>query len=81
MLHWGVIGAGTIARVFCNGMRFSRSGRIAAAASVALTWVLRQPFPVSRSSAPACPARRATACALDVALTDDEVRRLDLSED
>ena len=33
MLHWGVIGAGTIARVFCNGMRFSRSGRIAAVAS------------------------------------------------
>ncbi len=23
MLNWGVIGAGTIARVFCNGMRFS----------------------------------------------------------
>ena len=33
MLNWGVIGAGTIARVFCNGMRFSRSGRIAAVAS------------------------------------------------
>ena len=33
MLNWGVIGAGTIARVFCNGMRFSRTGRIAAVAS------------------------------------------------
>ena len=33
MLNWGVIGAGTIARVFCNGMRFSNSGRIAAVAS------------------------------------------------
>ena len=33
MLNWGVIGAGTIARVFCNGMRFSGTGRIAAVAS------------------------------------------------
>ena len=33
MLNWGVIGAGTIARVFCNAMRFSRTGRIAAVAS------------------------------------------------
>ena len=33
MLQWGVIGTGTIARVFCNGMRFSNSGRIAAVAS------------------------------------------------
>ena len=33
MLNWGVIGAGAIARVFCNGMRFSKSGRIAAVAS------------------------------------------------
>ena len=33
MLNWGVIGAGTIARVFCNGMRFSNTGRIAAVAS------------------------------------------------
>ena len=33
MLNWGVIGAGVIARVFCNGMRFSRTGRIAAVAS------------------------------------------------
>ncbi len=33
MLNWGVIGAGTIARVFCNGVRFSGSGRIAAVAS------------------------------------------------
>lgn len=36
MLNWGVIGAGTIARVFCNGMRFSRTGRIAAVASRSL---------------------------------------------
>ncbi len=33
MLNWGVIGAGGIARVFCNGMRFSKTGRIAAIAS------------------------------------------------
>lgn len=33
MLNWGVIGAGGIARVFCNGMRFSKTGQIAAIAS------------------------------------------------
>jgi len=33
MLNWGVIGAGGIARVFCNGMRFSKTGRITAVAS------------------------------------------------
>ena len=33
MLNWGIIGAGGIARVFCNGMRFSKTGRIAAIAS------------------------------------------------
>jgi predicted dehydrogenase len=33
MLNWGIIGAGGIARVFCNGMRFSKTGRIAAVAS------------------------------------------------
>jgi predicted dehydrogenase len=33
MLNWGVIGAGGIAKVFCNGMRFSKTGRIAAIAS------------------------------------------------
>ncbi len=33
MLNWGVIGAGGIARVFCNGMRFSKTGQIAAVAS------------------------------------------------
>jgi len=33
MLNWGVMGAGGIARVFCNGMRFSKTGQIAAVAS------------------------------------------------
>ena len=33
MLNWGLIGAGGIARVFANGMRFSKTGRIVAVAS------------------------------------------------
>lgn len=33
MLNWGTIGAGGIARVFCNGMRFSKTGQMAAVAS------------------------------------------------
>jgi predicted dehydrogenase len=33
MLNWGVIGAGGIAKVFCNAMRFSKTGQIAAVAS------------------------------------------------
>ena len=33
MLNWGVMGAGGIAYVFCNGMRFTDSGQILAAAS------------------------------------------------
>jgi predicted dehydrogenase len=33
MVKWGLIGAGEIARVFANGMRFSRTGRIVAVAS------------------------------------------------
>lgn len=33
MLNWGLMGAGEIARVFANGMRFSKSGRIVAVAS------------------------------------------------
>lgn len=33
MLNWGLIGAGSIAKVFCNGMRFSKTGQIAAVAS------------------------------------------------
>ncbi len=33
MLNWGIIGAGGIAYVFCNGMRFTDSGRILAVAS------------------------------------------------
>jgi predicted dehydrogenase len=33
MLNWGLIGAGGIARVFTNGMRFSKTGRIVAVAS------------------------------------------------
>jgi predicted dehydrogenase len=33
MLNWGLIGAGGIARVFANGMRFSKTGRVTAVAS------------------------------------------------
>ncbi len=33
MTRWGIIGAGGIARVFANGVRFSRSGRVVALAS------------------------------------------------
>ncbi len=33
MTRWGIIGAGEIARVFCNGVRFSRTGRVVAVAS------------------------------------------------
>ncbi|NIP42600.1 MAG: Gfo/Idh/MocA family oxidoreductase, partial [Aliifodinibius sp.] len=33
MLNWGVISAGGIASVFCNAMRFSKTGRISAVAS------------------------------------------------
>ena len=33
MLNWGIIGAGGIARVFANGLRFSRTGRAVAVAS------------------------------------------------
>ena len=33
MLNWGVMGAGGIAYVFCNGMRFTDSGQILAVAS------------------------------------------------
>ena len=33
MLNWGIIGAGGIAKVFCNGMRFSKTGQITAVAS------------------------------------------------
>lgn len=33
MLNWGVIGPGGIARVFCNGMRFTDSGQILGVAS------------------------------------------------
>ena len=33
MLNWGLIGAGGIARVFCNGLRFSKMGRAIAVAS------------------------------------------------
>jgi predicted dehydrogenase len=33
MLSWGLIGAGGIARVFANGMRFSKTGQIVAVAS------------------------------------------------
>lgn len=49
MLNWGVIGAGAIARVFCNGMRFSRTGRIAAVASRSLerAEALADPFAIA----------------------------------
>ena len=33
MLNWGVMGAGGIAYVFCNGMRFTNTGEILAVAS------------------------------------------------
>jgi predicted dehydrogenase len=33
MTKWGIIGAGGIARVFANGVRFSRTGRVVAVAS------------------------------------------------
>ncbi len=33
MLNWGIIGASGIARVFCNGLQFSETGRLAAVAS------------------------------------------------
>jgi predicted dehydrogenase len=33
MLNWGLIGAGGIARVFANGMRFSKTGQVIAVAS------------------------------------------------
>ena len=33
MLNWGLIGAGSIAKVFCSGLRFSRTGRLTAIAS------------------------------------------------
>lgn len=33
MFRWGIIGLGEIARVFCNGLRFSKTGRAIAVAS------------------------------------------------
>ena len=33
MFNWGIIGPGNIARVFCNGLRFSKSGKATAVAS------------------------------------------------
>ena len=33
MLNWGIIGAGGIAYVFCNGLRFSKTGQVVAVAS------------------------------------------------
>jgi len=32
MINWGIIGAGGIAKVFANGLRFSKTGRLAAVA-------------------------------------------------
>ncbi|MBV7339716.1 Gfo/Idh/MocA family oxidoreductase [Chloroflexi bacterium TSY] len=34
MLNWGIIGTGSIAYVFCNGMRFTDTGQILAVASL-----------------------------------------------
>jgi predicted dehydrogenase len=34
MTKWGIMGAGEIARVFANGVRFSRTGRVVAVASM-----------------------------------------------
>jgi predicted dehydrogenase len=36
MINWGIVGAGHIARVFCNGLRFSKTGTLAAVASRSL---------------------------------------------
>ena len=33
MIHWGIIGPGHIARVFCNGLRFTDKGQATAVAS------------------------------------------------
>jgi len=33
MLNWGIIGAGSIAKVFCNGLRFAKTGQLAAISS------------------------------------------------
>ncbi len=33
MINWGIIGPGNIARVFCNGLRFSKTGKATAVAS------------------------------------------------
>jgi predicted dehydrogenase len=33
MINWGIIGPGNIARVFCNGLRFSKTGKATATAS------------------------------------------------
>ena len=33
MIHWGIIGPGHIARVFCNGLRFTDKGEATAVAS------------------------------------------------
>ena len=33
MINWGIIGPGHIAQVFCNGLRFSKTGQAGAVAS------------------------------------------------
>ena len=33
MINWGIIGAGSIARVFANGLRFAKTGQLTAIAS------------------------------------------------
>lgn len=53
MLNWGIIGAGGIAYVFCNGMRFSNTGQILAVASRAESRAnkLAQDFAIPRQYA------------------------------
>ncbi len=34
MINWGIVGAGRIARVFCNALQFSKTGRLYAIASL-----------------------------------------------
>jgi len=53
MTRWGIIGAGEIARVFANGIRFSRTGRLLAVASLteARRTALAQDFSIPRSYA------------------------------
>ena len=48
MINWGIIGPGEIARVFCNGLRFSKTGRASAVASrnPAKAWTFAKLFSI-----------------------------------